>query len=140
MTRDAIIQLFARREEAWKRLDPVALAADHAEDGIFESPMAGLVTGRAEIERVYRTWCTAFPDFRRQQDLLLIEDDRAAEFGVTFGTDTGGFMGLPPTGKAIQVSLALLYLFGDGQIVRFRSVYDFTGLLVQVGILKARPV
>lgn len=140
MTRDAIIKLFARREEDWKRRDPVALAAHHAADGIFESPMAGLVTGRSEIERVYRTFCTAFSDFKRQQDLLLIEGDRAAEFGMIFGTDTGGFMGLPPTGRAIQFPAAFFYLFRDGHIVRFRSVYDFTGLLVQVGILKAKPV
>jgi hypothetical protein len=29
---------------------------------------------------------------------------------------------------------------GNGRIIRERRVYDFTGLLIQVGLLKAKPV
>jgi hypothetical protein len=32
-----------------------------------------------------------------------------------------------------------LYELKDGQIARERRIYDFTGLLMQVGLLKARP-
>ena len=30
-------------------------------------------------------------------------------------------------------------MVADGQIVQERRVYDFTGMLVQIGVLKARP-
>jgi hypothetical protein len=35
--------------------------------------------------------------------------------------------------------VVFLYEFKDGKIVRDRRVYDFTGLLIQVGTLKAKP-
>jgi steroid delta-isomerase-like uncharacterized protein len=140
MTRDAIVDLFARREEAWKRRDAGALAADYAEDCVLESPMAGTVSGRTEIERVHRAWFTGFPDLKPRWDELLIDESDAAQFGLISGTDTGGFMGLPPTGKAFQLPFLFYYQLRDGKIVRLRTVYDFTGLLVQVGVLKAKPV
>jgi hypothetical protein len=31
------------------------------------------------------------------------------------------------------------YQFENGKIVRERRIYDFTGLLVQIGVLKAKP-
>jgi predicted ester cyclase len=46
---------------------------------------------------------------------------------------------LPPTGKSFRVPAVFLYELKDGQIVRERRIYDFTGLLMQVGLLEARP-
>jgi len=34
---------------------------------------------------------------------------------------------------------AFFMTFRDGRIVSMRSIYDFTGLLLQIGILKAKP-
>ncbi len=31
------------------------------------------------------------------------------------------------------------YQLENGKIVRERRIYDFTGLLVQIGVIKARP-
>jgi predicted ester cyclase len=56
------------------------------------------------------------------------------------GTDTGGFMGLPATGKGFCFPIALMFTFRDGLIARERRVYDYTGMLIQIGLLKAKPV
>jgi predicted ester cyclase len=56
------------------------------------------------------------------------------------GTDTGGFMNLPPTGKRFGFPLVLIYRLKNGLIVHQQSVYDFTGWLMQVGVLKAKPL
>ena len=139
MTRDAVVKLFARRDEAWKRLDSGALAADHAEDSVLESALSGTVTGRPEIERVLRAWFAAFPDLTLRTDAFLIDGDRVAQFGVTSGTDTGGFMGQPATGKAFQLPFGFYFLLGDDRILRWRTVYGVTDLLVQVGMLRTKP-
>ena len=55
------------------------------------------------------------------------------------GTDSGQFLGLPPTGKSFRIPAVFLYELKDGQIARERRIYDFTGLLVQIGLLKAKP-
>jgi hypothetical protein len=48
-------------------------------------------------------------------------------------------MGLPPTGKPFRIPLVFLGTIKDHRIAEARTLYDFTGLLVQVGILKAKP-
>lgn len=140
MTREEIVAVFARRRDAWRRLDPIALAADHSNDCIMQSPMAGEIVGRDAIERVYRAWFTGFPDFVLDTEELIIDGARAVEIATLSGTDTGGFMGLQPTGKGFRVPVVAIYELHDGKIVRFRTVYDFTGVLVQIGMLKAKPV
>jgi hypothetical protein len=49
-------------------------------------------------------------------------------------------MGVPPTGKPFRVPMVLVNTLKNGQIVHERRIYDFTGLLVQIGVLKAKPV
>ena len=53
---------------------------------------------------------------------------------------TGGFLGLQPTGRFVDFPLVLVYDLANGLIVRERRIYDFTGLAVQVGAIKAKPV
>ena len=122
------------------RHDAAGVAALHAEDGLLESPWAGAVKGRSAIEQVHRAWFAAFPDCTFDSQELLIDGDRIAWLVRIAGTDKGGFMGLPPTGKPFQCPVVVLCTLRDGQIVRDQRIYDFTGLLIQIGVLKARPV
>lgn len=140
MTREEIAALFARRQQAHERLDAAALAADYSDDCVVETPWAGApLIGRAANERAFRTIFTAFPDLNRRTEGLLIDGDLVAEFGTSSGTDTGGFLELEPTGKAFRIPIVFLYTLKDRQIVRERRIYDYTGMLVQVGILKVKP-
>ena len=141
MDRQEITALFARRQEAWNRLDAAALVADYTTDGRVESPLAGgVAVGHSAIETLFRTYFLAFSDLRLVHDDLLIDGDRVVLVGRVSGTDTGGFMGMPPTGRAVNVPVVFVYWLRDGQIAHERRVYDFTGVLVQVGLLKAKPL
>jgi len=139
MTRDEIEALFARRQEALDRLDAAAVFADYGDDCVVDSPYAGRLVGRAENEHLLRSFFAAFPDVKMHPEELLIDGHQVAQFGSLTGTDLGGFMDLEPTGKAFRVPCVLLYTLKARQIVHERRVYDFTGLLVQVGILKVKP-
>ena len=88
MTRDEILSLFARRRDAWRRHDAAALAADHTEDGTFDSPMAGTVAGRDAIRSVYQAWFTGFPDFTLDDQELIVDADRVASFLIEFRLPT----------------------------------------------------
>lgn len=101
--------------------------------------MAGTITGRAGIEEFYRRLFVSFPDFSYEPDELVIDGDRVVQTATFGGTDTGGFMGMPPTGKQVRIPGVFLFTLRNAQIVRLRSVYDFTGLLVQVGVLRVKP-
>lgn len=139
MTREQIFEVFARREAAWRARDAQALAGDHAPDGVVVSPTGGVLEGRQEIERIYRVWFVAFPDLVFTTEDLLVDDDRAALLCRFTGTHLGEFFGMSPTGRHIESSGAFIYRFQDGFIVHERRVLDFTGLLIQVGVLRAKP-
>lgn len=140
MSRDEIEALIDRRQRAWNARDAHALALDHSKDGVVESPLAGgNATGREAIEKLYTTFFRAFTDYKLEKRDLLIDGDRAALSAWVSGTDRGGFMGMDPTNRAVKVSIAFFYEFRDGLIVSENRIYDFTGVLIQVGMLKAKP-
>ena len=139
MTREEIMALFTRREAAWRAHDAAALAADHATDGVVISPTGGVLEGRADIERIYGIWFTAFPDLAFASTDLLVDGDRAVLVATFTGTHAGDFFGLPASGRHVQASFAFLYTLLDGVIVHEHRVLDFTGVLIQVGVLKAKP-
>jgi uncharacterized protein len=139
MTREEIFALFSRREAAWLARDAAALTADHSPDGVVVSPTGGVLEGRAEIERIYRVWFTAFPDIRFTTEDLLVDDNRVALLCRITGSHSGEFFGMPPTGRRIEVSGVFVYRLQGGLIAHERRILDFTGLLVQVGVLRAKP-
>ncbi len=101
--------------------------------------MGGLVRGRGDIEAVYRSWFTSFPDLRFIPEDLIVDRDRAVQIWRVTGTHSGAFAGLAATGKRFEVTGAFVYRFKDGLIAHERRIYDFTGLLLQLGVLKAKP-
>jgi steroid delta-isomerase-like uncharacterized protein len=140
MTRDEAQQFFDRRADAWRRRDVEALTSDHADICVLESPVAGEVRGRPAIENVYRGFLESFPDFAVDDVELVVEGDRVVQIARMSGTNTGGFMGLPPTGRHFKFPVVALFTFENGLIVHERLIYDFTGFLLEIGILKAKPV
>jgi steroid delta-isomerase-like uncharacterized protein len=140
MTRDAILDLLARRANSWRHLDVETLITDYAPDAVVESPLAGGTThGLEQIRQVFQTYFTAFPDLAMEEDDALVDGQRAVVMATFTGTDRGGFMGMPASGRSVNIPVVFLYEFKDGKIVRDRRVYDFTGVLIQVGTLKAKP-
>lgn len=141
MTRPEISDLIGRVQDAWNRRDVSALANFHAEDCVVESPVAGgEARGRDAIARSYQAFFHAFPDLAMQYDEPLIDGDRVVLIARISGTDRGGFMGLQPTGRYVDFPCVLLFDLANGLIARERRIYDFTGLAVQVGAIKAKPV
>jgi steroid delta-isomerase-like uncharacterized protein len=140
MTREQIQALFAEREMAWRDRDAVRLASDHASNGVVVSPTGGVLEGRSEIERIYRVWFTAFPDLIFANEDIIVDDLRVALLCRVSGTHGGEFFGVPPTGRRIEIPAVFVYrLNADGLIEHERRVLDFTGVLIQVGVLRAKP-
>jgi len=51
----------------------------------------------------------------------------------------GELFGVAPTQRRFRVQGVLVFEFRDGKIAVERRLYDFTSLLVQVGVLKTKP-
>ena len=139
MTDDEVRAFLHQHIEKFSQHDPAALAADHAPDGIVESPRAGLHRGRQAIEAVYRSWFAAFPDLTATVEDLLVDGNRTAAFCLVTATHHGEFLGLPGTGATVQFPLVYLHTLTEQQITHERRIYDFTGVLIRLGVLKVKP-
>ena len=140
MTRAEVMAFFERRQIAYDNLDAAALAAAYADDCIVDSPTGGTHTGRAAVQSVLQAVFDAFLDMKTRTDTLVIDGNLVAQALSIEGTNIGGFLGLAPSGKPFRLNAVFLYEFKNGQIVRERRIYDFTGMLTQIGVLKTKPV
>jgi uncharacterized protein (TIGR02246 family) len=140
MSREDIEALFERRKAAWAARDAHALANLHAAHGTVASPTGGVLEGREEIERISRMWFSAFPDMVVNIEDLVIDGNRVVEISHINGTHSGEFFGVSPSGRRVAFVMAAVMTIENGEIAHERRVLDFTGVLVQVGVLKAKPV
>ena len=138
MTRRDMIVLMAARQEGWRRRDPKALAAVHSETCTVDSPIFARMTGRAQIEASYQALFTSFPDWDHQPGTPIIDGDRLAQYYHATATHVGDFMGLAGSGRRFEIHGVMLCRVADGLVVEEQRLYDFTGLLLQLGVLKVR--
>jgi steroid delta-isomerase-like uncharacterized protein len=139
VTRDQIVELFDRRLKATNDHDVESLADLYAPDAVVESPLGGTHQGRAAIESVLGAFFDALTDATITEEELIVEGDRVVEVVTVSATDTGGFMGATRTGKPALLPVVIVCRVKDGLITHERRIYDFTGMLVQIGVLKAKP-
>ena len=119
--------------------DAAVLAADHAEDGIVESPSFGMLRGRPAIAQGYERMFAAFPDLAFTVESVVAEGDQAAVAIRLVGTHRGEFLGMPATGKQVEARAVFLQRLKQSQIVHERRIHDFSGLLIKLGVLRVKP-
>lgn len=139
MTHDEIREFFAAQQRHWRDRDPEALAAGHTADCTLVSPIFRTVTGARNIAVSYTTLFDIFPDWEYRAGELLIDGDQVAEPFTATATHQGEFMGLPGSGRRFTIEGVRLFRMRDGRIAHERRYYDFTGLLIQLGVLKGKP-
>ena len=138
MTRPETLAFFAQRQAQWNARDATGLAAGHAEDGVVQSPMHGTPKGRAAIADSYSALFNVFPDWQFTEDDLIVDGDRVAQVFTAEATHTGEFMGIAGTNRRFRIQGVRIYDMVDGLIRNERRLYDFTGLLLQVGVLRSK--
>ena len=131
--------LIAHQAEAWKRRDPAALAEGYAEDAVVSSPMFPRAEGRTAIELSFASLFRVFPDWELIGEEPCVTGKRVMQLCHVTGTQRGEFMGLPGTGRRTEFDCVLIFDVEDGLIKRERRVYDFTGMLIQLGVLRGKP-
>jgi steroid delta-isomerase-like uncharacterized protein len=111
--------------------------APYADDAEVSDP-TGKYKGKPQILTQLQVWHTAFPDAKAEITNQLTEGDQVLT-EVTFrGTHTGplaGAMGTtPPTGKRVELNMAIVSWFRGGRVQRERDYFDLAGLMQQLGI------
>ena len=97
--------------------------------------------GREAVIAYHTAQRTAFPDQRHEHVRMHVaEDDTViAEFDL-LGTNTGEFMGLPPTGRSFRVAVIAVFFFDGDRITNERVYLDGASLLRQIGLEDLLPL
>ena len=89
--------------------------------------------GPEDVKRIVTMLRTMLPDFRIQVEAVIAERDIVVSRYTATATDTVGYMGMPPTGKAIRTSAMQMFRFSQGKIVESWAARDDLGTLRQLG-------
>ena len=139
MQHDEAVTFFAHQQQLWSDRDVDGLALTHTDDGTVISPIFKTVQGRASIRESYRSLFATFPDWEYIGQQLLVDGDRIAQQFLVHATHSGEFMGIPGSGRSFDIQGVRLFEMKGGLIFYERRYYDFTGLLIQLGILRGKP-
>ncbi len=140
MTSERLRAFIDAHMQAWNLHDAGALCAHHSEDGAVSSPMFSRIQGRQAICSSYSTLFSVFPDWRLEFGEPICEGNRVALPFSASATHQGEFMGLAGTGRHFGIEGVSLYQLDEqGLIQDERRIYDFTGLLTKLGVLRLKP-
>lgn len=127
-------ELVIRFYEALQRKDFDVIEKLCHKDFVFypqiDTPYAG-VAGFIDAEKKH---LDAFDGFTMPVNAMFAEGDQVAAFLVFEGTQSGEFLGVPPAGKTVRMSLMMLLRITDGKIVEKRAHYDKYDIFRQLGV------
>jgi steroid delta-isomerase-like uncharacterized protein len=110
---------------------------EHVADEFVEHEvMPGLQPSKEGVKEMFRMYRAAFPDLRMEAEDVLASGDTVVARVCATGTHEGEFMGLPATGKSIDVQLVDIIRFGDDGLAREHwGVFDALGMMQQLGAI-----
>jgi steroid delta-isomerase-like uncharacterized protein len=113
---------------------------DRLADGFVEHEGAsGLEPTKDGVKQFFRTYRASFPDLRMDLEEVLPSGDKVVGRIRATGTHTGeDFMGLPASGKSVDVQLIDITRFDDDGLAREHwGVFDALSMMQQLGAIPA---
>ena len=104
-------------------------------DYVYRNPTEEL-RGAEAVKGLFAAYRAGFPDFHVRVDERVADSERIAQAFTMTGTHRGEFMGIPATGKAIEVHGVVFSRFADGKIVEEWEVIDQLAFLQQLGVVE----
>ena len=107
---------------------------DHvvAENCVDHDPLPGQGQGRAGQRYTCQMVVSGLSDRSTLQDDFWAAGDIVTESWVFQGTHSGDFLGVPATGKRLQVRGIEIWRLADGKIVERWGVVDAAGVMDQL--------
>lgn len=112
----------------------LAVADEVLSPGIAEH-QAGMGAGPEGLKGAIIYLRSVFPDFKLTIEDMVTKDDTIWVRMRARGTQHGPHMGLPPTGKPIDISVIDICRFKGGKMVEHWGVPDRFAIMEQLGLL-----
>ena len=107
-----------------------------ADDFVEHEQIPGLEPSKDGVLTLFRGWREAFPDLHMGVQEIIAGGARTVARVTTTGTQSGDWMGLPASGRQVEVQLIDIMAFDDaGRIREHWGVMDMLSLLQQLGAI-----
>ncbi|MFN2469119.1 MAG: ester cyclase [Gaiellaceae bacterium] len=93
--------------------------------------------GREGVKEFFALLRRAFPDLHMEPEQLIAEGDTVVARVRMTGTQQGEFMGMPATGKQVDVQTIDIIRFRNGMATEHWGVTDSVALMQQLGAMPA---
>ena len=111
-----------------------------AEDFVEHEEMPGLEPSKEGVKQLFHMYRAAFPDLRMEVQDVLVSGDKAVARVQATGTHQGEFLGMPATGKSVDVQLIDITRFGDDGLAQEHwGVFDALAMMQQLGAIPQSP-
>ncbi len=107
------------------------------EDYVENDPFAGQGNGRSDLKARVEAILGAFNPVRFTVEDIVAEGDRVVVRWSQVGTQSGPFMGMPPTGREYRINGIDVHALREGRMAEHWHVVDQLGLLQQLGAIPA---
>ncbi len=110
-----------------------------ADDFVEHEGASGLEPTKDGVKQFFRMYRASFPDLRMDLEEALPSGDKVVGRIRATGTHTGeDFMGLPASGKSVDVQLVDITRFDDDGLAREHwGVFDALSMMQQLGAIPA---
>jgi steroid delta-isomerase-like uncharacterized protein len=105
------------------------------EDYVEHDPFPGQGNGLADLKARVAGFHHAFDPLTFTIQDVIAEGDRVVVRWTNSGTDTGGFMGIPPTGKEFGISGIDIHAIRGGRLAEHWHVVDLLAQMQQLGLI-----
>lgn len=99
------------------------------------APDPRIPANKAGLHQMMGMFRTAFPDLQITIEDLIAKGDKVWVYTTTRGTNKGEFMGMPATGKKIEVKGIDILRFVNGKAVEHWGLNDDYSMMVQLGVI-----
>jgi steroid delta-isomerase-like uncharacterized protein len=107
-----------------------------ADDFVEHEVTPGLAPTKEGVLDFFRLYRAAFPDLRFDPQDYVASGDKVVVRVRATGTNTGDFMGMPATGKSMDIQLVDIVRFGDDGLGREHwGVADVMAMMQQLGVV-----
>jgi steroid delta-isomerase-like uncharacterized protein len=111
-----------------------------ADDMIEHEETPGLAPTKEGVLQFFRMYRAAFPDLHFHAEDVLPSGDKVVVRARATGTNEGDFMGMPATGKTVDVNLIdILGFADDGLVHEHWGVVDVMAMMQQLGVVPDGP-
>ena len=106
-----------------------------APDYVDHAALPGQVPGLEGAKDKWAMYLAGIPDLRVRVEELVAEGDKVAVRRSYAGTHRGTLLGIPPTGKQLQLGGISIFRLAGGKITEQWEQLDRMALMQQLGVL-----